>query len=86
MLLRIREYIGIDHEYANTDDCHQIEFMFLCSLKMEPARGLAKEMDPGHLGFDWMEIPKGGDSRGYSKAFMERLASANGEVYCGDID
>jgi ADP-ribose pyrophosphatase len=86
----IREYIGKNHEFAQWDsDIHQIEFMFLCSLK--PGVELCPGTVPDEMqtGVEWLDISKLDGYRLYPKS-LSKVVKGNGElspiVYLGDTN
>jgi ADP-ribose pyrophosphatase YjhB (NUDIX family) len=92
-LLFIREYIGRNHEFAQTDgDTHQIEFMFACEVGGDYVEAHAgHEPDTGQQGVYWLELDHLMEHRLYPMALRRRLAamprgSAADEVYLGDIN
>ncbi len=83
-LLFIREYIGKNHEFAETDNDHQVEFMFECELLEEPDISKASKPDNGQISIKWIDV--NGSDRLYPKCLKERLLSNYKEIYWGDIN
>jgi 8-oxo-dGTP pyrophosphatase MutT (NUDIX family) len=81
----IREYIGKNHEFAATDDLHQVEFMFECELVGEMDESRATNKDEGQTGFAWIALTDG-KARVYPKALLERLRAGYEGVYWGDVN
>lgn len=81
----IREYIGKNHEFADTDDAHQVEFMFECTLLGDVDEALATNKDIGQTGIVWVEITEG-DARVYPKVLIERLHAKFKDLYWGDVN
>ncbi len=81
----IREYIGKNHEFSDTDDAHQVEYMFECDLIEQPNMDKATHLDEGQEGFRWVEITKS-NKRVYPKVLIERLYDKYDDVYWGDIN
>lgn len=86
----IREYIGKNHEFAEWDsDIHQIEFIFLCSLKP------GSEVKPGivpdicQTGIEWLDLARLSEYRVYPKSLGKEISDA-GElspvIYLGDTN
>ena len=71
--LYIREYIGKNHEFKNTDNNHQVEFMFECELVSEPNTNNANNIDDGQNGIEWIDINKSNEYRVYPKILLERI-------------
>jgi len=82
----IREYIGRNHEFKETDDAHQVEFMFECSLLEEPDIEKAHHLDEGQDGITWVDISGNGKPRVYPKVLVDRLRDGYQEVYWGDVN
>jgi len=82
----IREYIGKNHEFGETDTAHQVEFMFECKLLEEPDHRKACHQDEGQNGIEWVEITAEPEPRVYPKVLIGRLKSEYQEIYWGDIN
>jgi len=82
----IREYIGKNHEFGDTDDAHQVEFMFECRLLTEPDARRASNLDEGQDGLEWVRIEERNAGRVYPKVLIPRLIAGSGEVYWGDVN
>jgi 8-oxo-dGTP pyrophosphatase MutT (NUDIX family) len=80
----IREYIGKNHEFAKTDDMHQVEFMFECELIDIPDIEKAHQKDEGQEDIKWVEL--NGNDRVYPKCLKERLLAKYEGMYWGDIN
>jgi len=89
-LVCIREYIGRDHEFAETDaDQHRIEFMFACTLKDGAVVGNGDLPDDSQVGAEWLPLDQLEAYRFYPKALRPVLAEyGRGEhpVYLGNIN
>jgi len=90
-LLFIREYLSINHEFANFEpDEHQIEFMFRCSLPdgIEPNVGALP--DTAQIGVAWLPLDTLGEHRLYPRALSSHAAHFAGRsgapVYLGDVN
>ncbi|MFH2039144.1 MAG: NUDIX domain-containing protein [Chloroflexota bacterium] len=81
----IREYIGKNHEFSETDKAHQVEYMFECELTEEPNLEYATNLDEGQEGIEWVEITRS-NNRVYPKVLIERLYEKYEEIYWGDIN
>lgn len=82
----IREYIGKNHEFAENDDNHQVEYMFECELASNPDERLAANLDEGQDGIQWINILSPESQRVYPKVLVERLRNEYSDVYWGDIN
>jgi 8-oxo-dGTP diphosphatase len=85
-LLFIREYIGCHHEFKNTDDNHQVEFMFECILLSEPNILKATNLDDLQEGLEWIDLNNTKSYRVYPKVLIDRINSKYTELYWGDIN
>ena len=82
----IREYIGKNHEFNETDNSHQVDFMFNCNLLTEPNFELAHEKDDNQSGIEWIDLDKSKEYRIYPKDLLDRINSKYEEIYWGDIN
>ncbi|OHD17086.1 MAG: NUDIX hydrolase [Spirochaetes bacterium GWB1_59_5] len=82
----IREYIGRNHEFSDTDDAHQVEFMFECRLLTEPDSAKASHLDEGQSGLAWVDIEERNAQRVYPKVLIGHLLRGDVEVYWGDVN
>jgi len=82
----IREYIGKNHEFGDTDDAHQVEFMFECRLLTEPDPARAYHLDDGQNGLEWVELAERNAGRVYPKVLIPRLIAGSDEIYWGDVN
>jgi len=82
----IREYIGRNHEFAATDDAHQVEFMFECELLGAPDSALASHVDEGQDGIAWVPLVGAGSERIYPRVLPGRLRDGCAELYWGDVN
>jgi 8-oxo-dGTP pyrophosphatase MutT (NUDIX family) len=86
-LLGARDYIAAHHEFAATDDAHQVELMFRCTfVRGTPGSGTA--LDPRQIGAEWVEIAALDRVRFYPKRLAELLV-ARGDApfgYLGDVN
>jgi ADP-ribose pyrophosphatase YjhB (NUDIX family) len=89
-LVCIREYIGRDHEFAETDaDQHRIEFMFACYLKDGAEVGTGDIPDDNQIGAEWLPLDQLETHRFYPKTLRPILAaygSGKHPVYLGNIN
>ena len=85
-LIYIREYIGKNHEFKNTDDNHQVEFMFECELISEPNTNNANNIDDGQNGIEWVDINNSNEYRVYPKILLARIKNKENNIYWGDIN
>jgi 8-oxo-dGTP diphosphatase len=86
----MREYIGRNHEFAETDgQAHAIEFMFECRLADGAEVGNGIEPDPGQLGVEWLEISQLDNYRLYPLALrplIGRYGEGDAPIYLGDVN
>lgn len=82
----IREYIAKNHEFKETDNSHQVDFMFSCDLLTKPDFESAHEKDDGQSGIEWIDLAKSDEYRIYPKELLNRINSKFEEVYWGDIN
>ena len=82
----IREYIGKNHEFRETDDAHQVEYMFNCTLLEEPNSNNATHLDDGQNGIEWISILGEPEPRLYPKILIGRLKTNYEEIYWGDVN
>ena len=82
----IREYLGKNHEFKETDNSHQVEFMFNCDLLTEPNFESAHEKDDGQSGIEWIDLDKSNEYRIYPKDLLNRINRKYEEVYWGDVN
>lgn len=90
-LLFIREYLSMNHEFANYEaDAHQVEFMFRCTLPVgvEPALGALP--DTAQIGVAWLPLDQLNDYRLYPltlRAYAPHFGGRDGApVYLGDVN
>lgn len=85
----IREYIGKNHEFKEEDkDVHQIEFMFLCSIKNNKKPILGKTPDSFQIGIEWLPLSEIEKYRLYPLSVRKILKNINkaNKIYLGDIN
>jgi 8-oxo-dGTP diphosphatase len=89
-LVCIREYIGRDHEFAETDaEQHRIEFMFACYLKDGGVVGEGDRPDDNQVGTEWLPLDQIEAYRFYPKALrpiLTEYGSGKHPVYLGNIN
>lgn len=88
-LIFIREYIGAHHEFAASDgNVHQVEYMFLCSLRDPSTLRTGCHPDEGQEGFEWLPLSSLEEARLYPKALRASIRDwrEGNEVYLGDIN
>jgi hypothetical protein len=82
-----RDYIAAHHEFATTDDAHQVELMFHCTLVGgTPGTGIA--LDNRQIGAEWVELADLCRVRFYPRRLAEVLV-ATGDApfgYLGDVN
>ena len=86
-LLGARDYIAANHEFAATDDAHQVELMFRCTfVSGTPGSGTA--LDPRQIGAEWVDIAALAGVRFYPKRLADVLLG-HGDApfgYLGDVN
>lgn len=86
-LLGVRDYIGRNHEFASTDDVHQVELMFRCTL-LGGTPGTGTAVDDRQIGAEWVELAGLARVRFYPKRLAEILVARGAAPfgYLGDIN
>ncbi len=85
-LVLMREYIGKNHEFAETDaDIHQVEFYFDCHLADEAIPQNGSNIDDGQISVDWVSIKDFERLRIYPQALHKEFIAPK-RIYCGDIN
>jgi 8-oxo-dGTP diphosphatase len=86
----IREYISCNHEFANTEpDCHQMEFIFLCTALDYEAIRFGSIPDEGQVSIKWIEIDRLLEYRVYplsTRQIIMNISNYRSPVYLGDIN
>jgi ADP-ribose pyrophosphatase YjhB (NUDIX family) len=86
----IREYIGKNHEFAESDgDGHSIEFMFACSLPDGAVVANGEEPDESQVGFEWIPLYELETCRFYPRALSRILPDECRKphpLYLGDVN
>ncbi|WCF05969.1 NUDIX domain-containing protein [Paenibacillus thiaminolyticus] len=84
----IREYIGKNHEHAESDyDVHQVEFYFECRLDGELAVEAATNPDSDQVGVEWIELERLDCIRVYPQRLVKPLQQGLRERrYMGDTN
>jgi 8-oxo-dGTP diphosphatase len=88
-LLFIREYIGRNHEFSQTDgDLHQVEFYFRCGLKSrEGTLGNGSNPDTYQVGVEWVDLRQLANIRVYPKSLGKKLQEdCFSPIYLGDVN
>jgi len=86
-LLCVRDYIGANHEFADSSSHqHQVEFYFECELVEVPAElKVGHERDEMQTGVEWVALDRLEKLRIYPRALaMARFEPA--KTYLGDIN
>jgi len=86
-LVGARDYIGRHHEFAATNDNHQVELMFRCTF-VGGTPGTGTAVDDRQIGAEWIEIAQLAGVRFYPKRLAEILV-ARGDArfgYLGDVN
>lgn len=89
-IIFVRDYIGKNHEFAEWDaDIHQIEYMFLCTLKSEVDYTKGTEPDNYQIGLEWIDLNKLKEYRIYP-GILNKVISNQGKlkdkIYLGDVN
>lgn len=86
----IREYIGMNHEFADHDGgAHQVDHIFVCHLQAEEPAAPGSQPDPGQVGIAWLPTDKLTHYRLYPKYLRPLLINEpdlSGPVYLGDVN
>ena len=89
-LVCLREYIGKNHEFAESDaEVHRIEFMFACTMKDGAVVGDGDLPDDSQVGSEWLPLDQLETFRFYPTALRPILAeygSGRHPVYMGDVN
>ena len=88
-LVCIREYIGRNHEFAESDgNAHQVEFMFVCELKdgQQPETGILP--DSKQIGVKWIPLTDLPTAPFYPAALRTVISqlSSHSRMYLGDVN
>ncbi len=85
----IREYIGKNHEFKEEDkNVHQIEFMFLCTIKNNKKPKLGKTPDSFQINIEWLPLKDIEKYRLYPQSARKILKNLkkSKKIYLGDIN
>lgn len=86
----IRDYIGKNHEFAELDsEIHQIEYMFLCTLKPNSYAKNGPTPDSMQVGIEWIDLNKLNEYRIYPSVLKDLIkedGSMSEKVYLGDVN
>ena len=86
----IREYIAMNHEFAQTDaNVHQVEFMFECQILDESGIGHGDTPDYYQDGYAWLPLNELHAYRLYPKAIIAQLQMKTQDrppIYLGDVN
>ena len=86
----IREYIGVNHEFAEHDfETHQVEHIFICSIVDQQPDISGTNPDPGQVGIAWLPVEELPNCRLYPKylrPLLENEPHLSGPVYLGDVN
>lgn len=84
-MILCREYIGKNHEFAETDsDFHQLEFYFYCKLLSNIDESAATQPDIGQTGIRWLSLADEINPRLYPSFLLSALKNATEFTYYGD--
>lgn len=86
----IREYIGKNHEFADTDgDCHQVEFFFECKIRGKYVIKNGFFPDQTQIGVSWVALDELETFRLYPavlRPILKQRRHPPGVTYLGDIN
>ena len=86
-LLFVRDYIARNHEFAATDDAHQVEIMFACRVADDYVPQSGANPDPRQHGATWLPLAALATVRLYPAALKPLLAArATTPIYLGDVN
>ena len=86
-LLFVRDYIARNHEFAATDDAHQVELMFACRVRDDYVPRSGAVPDPRQHGATWLPLAALRTVRLYPAALKPLLvARTKPAVYLGDVN
>jgi 8-oxo-dGTP diphosphatase len=87
-LLGARDYIAQHHEFAATDDAHQVELMFRCTLKSGVVPAIGPSPDSRQVGVKWLELAELDRVRFYPRVLAGVLAKRGDQPfgYLGDVN
>ena len=87
-LLGARDYIARHHEFAATDDAHQVELMFRCRLSSDVVPAIGPSPDNRQVGVKWLELAELDRVRFYPRKLAEVLAKRGAHAfgYLGDVN
>jgi ADP-ribose pyrophosphatase YjhB (NUDIX family) len=89
-LAYVREYIGKNHAFRKSHKFfHQLECVFLCSLKSHEGLGGGSEHDKKQVGIEWLPINELSDHRllpSVLKTFFKGSSFTPSALYLGDIN
>lgn len=86
-LLFVRDYIGRNHEFAATDDAHQVEIMFACRVPDDYVPQSGAIPDPRQHGATWLPLATLASARLYPAALKPLLvARSKTPMYLGDVN
>lgn len=89
-LVWVREYIGKNHQFAESDsDMHQVEYYFTCKLETPVDLTKATNLDAVQVGVEWLDISRLKEYIIYPAAFANSI-DENGKmisnIYVGDVN
>jgi 8-oxo-dGTP diphosphatase len=92
-LVFVREYIGANHEFAESDgDAHQIELMFLASMAepLPEARHAVRQADLHQVDAEWVPVAEVAELPLFPAALRplisERRFISEASIYLGDVN
>ena len=82
----VRDYIARHHEFAASDDSHQVELMFECELESAPMLG--SRPDSMQTGIAWLELQDLASFRLYPRVLRTALLAdaLDAPIYLGDVN
>ncbi|MEP6861057.1 MAG: NUDIX domain-containing protein [Deltaproteobacteria bacterium] len=87
-LVGARDYIAQHHEFAATDDAHQVELVFRCTLKTGAVPVVGANPDARQIGVKWLALAELDRVRFYPRRLAELLAKSGDRPfgYLGDVN
>lgn len=89
-LLFVRDYIAKNHEFvADLGKFHQVELMFLCTIKDLSKLGNGTVLDEGYKGFEWLDLDDIESKAFYPQTigpYFKKIDEIKDTLYLGDVN